>query len=66
MAEQRTHALERTSPKGGPFIGTCRLCGKAGLRLGDALKPCENQRGLSADEALLEAIEGPSTEGEKT
>ncbi|SEK36480.1 hypothetical protein SAMN04515666_101332 [Bosea lupini] len=52
-----THAIERTSPKGGPFIGTCRLCGTPGLSAADALQPCPNQRGLTADEALLEAID---------
>ena len=25
------HALERTSPKGGPFVGRCRLCGQDGF-----------------------------------
>ncbi len=57
-AEATTHAIERTSPKGGPFIGTCRLCGTPNLRMGDALKPCPNQRGLTADQALIECIEG--------
>jgi hypothetical protein len=53
------HAIERTSPMGGPFIGTCRLCGTPNLRMGDALKECPNQRGLSADEALLELLDQP-------
>jgi hypothetical protein len=53
------HAIERTSPKGPgqPFIGTCRLCGKTGLPAIAALEPCENIRGLTQDEALLEAID---------
>jgi hypothetical protein len=54
----RQHSLERTSPKGGPFVGTCRLCGKAGLTLDDMRDECENQRGLSSDEALIEAVKG--------
>lgn len=54
----QTHALERTSPKGQPFIGTCRLCGQAGLTSKDVMKPCENVRGLSQEEAVLEAIVG--------
>lgn len=54
----RSHSLERTSPKGGPFVGTCRLCGKAGLTISDMSQECENQRGLSQDEALVEAIKG--------
>ena len=53
------HHIHRTSPKGKgqPFIGTCYLCGTPNLRAEDALKPCPNQRGLTADEALLEAID---------
>ena len=54
----QTHAVERTSPKGQKFIGTCRLCGTPNLTMGDALKPCPNQRGLTEDEALLETIIG--------
>ena len=54
------HSLERTSPKGGAFIGICTLCGKPGLTLKDfAEDECENPRGLSADEAVLEAISPP-------
>ena len=60
-----THAIERTSPKGGPFIGTCTLCGTPGLRMGDALKPCPNQRELSEDDALLELIEAPRASGKE-
>lgn len=55
----RTHSIERTSPKGGPFMGTCTLCGQTGLTFSDESE-CPNQRGLSQDEALLEAIEGPA------
>ncbi len=69
MKTQITHAIERTSPKGlgQEFIGTCRLCGTPNLRAGDALKPCPNQRGLSSDDALIEAIAGDAdldTEGD--
>lgn len=54
------HAIERTSPKGPgqKFIGTCRLCGTPNLPASAALQECPNQRGLTADEALIEAIEG--------
>lgn len=57
----RFHAIERTSPKGPgqKFIGTCSLCGKPGLTFADMNEPCENVRGLTQDEALIEAIEGP-------
>ena len=56
----RRHSLRRTSPKGEgfTFIGTCVLCGVEGLTFADMNKPCENVRGLSQDEALIEAIEG--------
>jgi hypothetical protein len=54
------HYVERTSPKGPgmPFIGTCRLCGKSGLKASAALEDCENDRGLTAEQALIEAITG--------
>lgn len=58
----RTHALQRTSPIGEPFVGECILCGEQGLASGDALKPCENVRKLTNDAALLELIEGPGDE----
>jgi hypothetical protein len=53
------HSLERTSPKGQDFIGTCALCGTPNLTLSDR-EDCPNVRGLTEDEALIEAIEGPS------
>lgn len=55
----RFHAIERTSPKGPgqKFIGTCSLCGKTGLPASAAREYCENTRGLTQDEALLEAID---------
>ena len=52
----RYHVVERTSPKGHPFIGTCRLCGLAGLKADAALEECENVRGLSFEEAVVEVI----------
>jgi len=54
------HHIERTSPKGPgqTFIGTCRLCGKAGLKASAALEDCENVRGLTAEEAMVESIVG--------
>lgn len=53
------HSIERTSPKGAgqKFIGTCRLCGRSGLTIADVNEPCENMRGLTDDEALIEAID---------
>lgn len=58
------HHVERTSPKGPgmSFIGTCRLCGMIGLKASAALEECENVRGLSVEEALVETIVGPGSE----
>ncbi len=50
------HALRRTSPKGGPFIGTCMKCGTADLPLSQMHKFCTNPANLSADETLLLAL----------
>jgi hypothetical protein len=56
------HAIERTSPKGpgSPFIGTCRLCGTPNLPMSAARQECPNQRGLTADESVVEAIALPA------
>ena len=54
-----THAIERTSPFGERFVGTCFKCGKENLTTADMNEPCANVRNLSQDEALLEAINGP-------
>lgn len=56
-----THAIERTSPKGGPFFGTCMKCGRTNLPGSAALEPCDNPSGMSEDEALIMAIEGPQS-----
>lgn len=55
-----THSIERTSPKGTEFIGTCWKCGKTGLKGGDALVECENTLGLSHEEDMKMALEGPA------
>ena len=52
--------VNRTSPKGEPFVGTCAACGKQGLTL-EATRDdddCPNQRGMTKEQALIEAIEG--------
>lgn len=54
-----THYLERTSAMGEPFIGRCVLCGATGLPMTAALVRCPNPAGKTADEALIDAIEGP-------
>lgn len=50
--------VNRTSPKGTPFVGTCAACGMTGItfeRL--AAEECENVRQMTQEQALLEAIE---------
>lgn len=53
-----THAIERTSPKGGPFKGTCIKCGKPDLGMGDALLPCPCDDTVS-DTAALDHVLKP-------
>lgn len=53
-----THSLRRTNPKGQKFLGTCVLCGEENLPMEAALRPCPNQRGLTQDDALIEAVRG--------
>lgn len=55
-----THALNRTSPKGAPFVGTCFKCGAENLPMSAVTQPCENVANLTEGEALIVAIEGPS------
>lgn len=52
-----THGLERTSPKGGPFVGRCIYCRAEGLPMGAALQPCPDAPTL--DQQIIDAIEGP-------
>jgi len=55
----RGHSIERTSPKGERFVGTCWQCGRSGLTLSDMSEPCENVAGLTETESLVMAIEQP-------
>lgn len=59
MKTSTTHLIERTSPKGTGqrFEGTCSLCGTAGLSFSNMNDYCPNQRGLTDDEAVLEAVD---------
>jgi hypothetical protein len=52
-----THYVVRTSPKGGPFVGTCTRCGADGLTMKDALKPCPNPAGRTKSESLLDVLD---------
>jgi len=50
------HALERTSPYGGAFVGRCIRCGRTGLTFADMNERCANTSGKTDEEALLEVI----------
>jgi len=51
-----SHSLRRTSPKGGPFTGTCTKCGREGIALADMHGGCPNPANLSDGDALMIAI----------
>lgn len=53
-----THAITRTSPKGGPFIGKCIKCGQEGLGLGSPLEACPADGIVSNEQALFNLIDG--------
>ena len=56
------HVLIRTSPKGEgeKFIGSCEICGQAGLTLKDfEFEECPNYADASPKDAVLLAIEPP-------
>lgn len=57
-AAMTMHSLRRTSPKGGPFIGICVNCGTPNLTMTQAREDCPNQRGVTEDQAVVEAITG--------
>lgn len=51
-----THGLERTSPKGGPFLGRCRYCGQTNLPPRAVLDYCESAP--AQEQQILDAIDG--------
>lgn len=55
MPDTETHALNRTSPKGTPFRGTCFRCGLENLPAKAVHEPCQNTANLTADEVLAVA-----------
>lgn len=60
-AQQQTHVLERTSPKGpgSKFLGKCILCGEDNLPLRAAQEICGNPDAVSTDSAVVMAVNGP-------
>lgn len=53
--------INRTSPKGHAFVGTCAACGKTGLTFREMQEECENVRGMTQESALLEAVDPDAT-----
>jgi hypothetical protein len=51
-----THALVRTSPKGGPFRGTCIQCEATDLPAEAAMQPCPNPGGRTQTQSLLTVL----------
>lgn len=49
--------VNRTSPKGQDFVGTCASCGKTGITFKTMREECENPRKMTQEQALLEAVE---------
>jgi len=54
----KSHALRRTSPKGGPFIGTCMKCGLDNIPVDQMHAECANPASFTDSEILLRAIKG--------
>lgn len=50
-----THGLERTSPKGGPFVGRCVYCSKENLSMKAVSESCD--QAPSQNQQILDAIE---------
>lgn len=56
-----THCIERTTPLGQDFVGTCVLCGKRNLPITAGFEQCDNPDGVTPTDALLMAIDGPQS-----
>ena len=50
------HSIERTNPKGEPFIGICVLCNEPNLSFEDVIKDCPNPKKVTKNEAIINAI----------
>lgn len=60
----KTHHLERTSPKGGPFVGYCVYCGQDKLTFMNSrdLCPALKDDYVSQEDDLIRAIKGPGAD----
>jgi hypothetical protein len=53
-----SHSLNRTSPKGGPFLGTCVKCGIGNIPLSKLHTHCPNPANITNNESLILIIKG--------
>lgn len=60
-----SHAVIRTSAKGGPFVGRCLKCGEDGLGLSAALECCPADNAVSDTQALIEILASEPSENPK-
>lgn len=61
---QKHPLVNRTSPKGQDFLGTCASCGKTGITARGLMEDeCTNPKGMTQEEAVLEAIESKPHRG---
>lgn len=59
--QSRAHSLRRLSPKGvTPAMAVCVLCGREMLMRDLWKTECENLRGLTPDQAVMDALKGGS------
>lgn len=53
------HVTTRTSPKGEPYRGACRLCGANNLTIAETNSECQGGRpGVTVEDAVNEAMTG--------
>ena len=57
-----SHAITRTSPFGGPFIGRCIKCGAEGLGVGAPLEDCPADGIVSDERVLMDMLLPPSAD----
>ena len=50
------HTLQRTSPKGGKFVGRCSNCGLTGLTIANMNDECENPSQSTPAEEIPAAL----------
>lgn len=61
----RRHITTRTSPKGQPYKGACRMCGADNLSIAETNAPCPGGRDVSVAAAVDEATTGKIKSSQK-